>query len=136
MADLDIAYYQTGSDNLGRAVCENDGYNCMGPTTILDAERTAYFMAILARSPHMRVIGVDTEVAYDVFAAAEELEADGLLSATDVDRLEEHTAYSTEGLRMSPGTGTRSWIGHWTHPLVVEWTMPCGPIRKTRRLPP
>ena len=85
--DLDIAYYQTGDDNMGRAVCDNDGYNCTGEAYLLDAERTAYFMAMLMRSPYIRVIGVDTEVAADVLVAAEDLRDEGTINNSDVSNL-------------------------------------------------
>ena len=126
--DLDIAYYQTGSDNLGRAVCENDGYNCTGPATILDAERTAYFMALLTRSPHLRVIGVDTEVAEDVFDAADDLKDDGLLSSADVSRLEAYTAYSTDGWPFHHHHMHVSWSWEDGHSGMSLWTPPaaCG----------
>ena len=126
--DLDIAYYQTGADNLGRPVCGNDGYNCTGPATILDAERTAYFMALLTRSPNIRVIGVDTVVAEDVFDAAEDLQDEGLLSATDVSNLERYTAYSTEGWPFHHHHMHVSWQWESGHSGMGLWTPPaaCG----------
>jgi hypothetical protein len=107
--DLDIAYYQTGTDNLGREVCENDGYNCTGPATLLDAERTAYFIALLTRSPNLRVIGVDTEVAEDVLDAADDLYDSGMLTSTDLSRIGSYMAYDTEG-----------WPFHHHH-MHVSW---------------
>ena len=91
--DIDIAYYQTGDDNLGRAVCTNDGYFCTGEPTLLDATRTAYFMVKLMESPYLRVIGVDPEIADAVKEAADQLEEDGLLEDGQRARLSAYMAY-------------------------------------------
>jgi len=91
--DIDIAYYQTGDDNLGRAVCPNDGYFCTGAANLLDATRTAFFMARLVESPYIRVIGVDPEIAEDVMAAAEALVDEGLLAPSDRQQLNRYMAY-------------------------------------------
>ena len=91
--DIDIAYYQTGEDNLGRAVCDNDGYYCTGDPTLMDAERTAFFMVKLMESPHLRVIGVDTAIAAEVNTAAEALEDEGLLESGQRARLASYMAY-------------------------------------------
>lgn len=91
--DIDIAYYQTGDDNLGRAVCANDGYFCTGAPNKLDARRTAYFMVRLMESPYLRVIGVDPEIATAIRDATEELEAEGLLSSGERRRLMNYMAY-------------------------------------------
>ncbi len=93
--DVDIAYYQNGSDNLGRSVCPNDGYFCTGDPTDLDAHRTAFFMATLASNPNVRVIGVDPKIASAVFSAATELRQEGLIQSSDVNRLRNVTAYGS-----------------------------------------
>jgi hypothetical protein len=111
--DIDIAYYQTGSDNLGREVCESDGYFCTGPATLLEPRRTAYFMAMLIRSGDVRVIGVDPEIAEDVFDAADDLRSEGLLSASDISGLSSYLAY---------GDG---WPFHQHH-MHLSWTWESG----------
>jgi len=91
--DIDIAYYQTGSDNMGREVCESDGYFCTGPATLLEPRRTAYYMALLMRSPYIRVIGVDPVIAEDVLDAADDLRSEGMLSSSDISNLDTYMAY-------------------------------------------
>ena len=78
--DIDIAYYQTGEDNAGRPVCVNDNYFCTQEPNILDSPRTAYFMAQLFASGHVRVIGVDTLIAPLLRDAADDLLNDGLIT--------------------------------------------------------
>ncbi len=124
--DLDIAYYQTGDDNLGRAVCENDGYNCTGAATILDARRTAYFMAMLMRSEYIRVIGVDTEVAYDVLEAADDLVSEGKLSSSDESNLSAHMAYSTSGWPFHHHHMHFSWDWESGHSGLSMFEAPAG----------
>ncbi len=75
--DIDIAYFQTGEDNLGRSVCPEDGYFCTDDPDILDAERTVFFMSKLAESQHLRVIGVDPRIADALQEAANEMRDDG-----------------------------------------------------------
>jgi hypothetical protein len=141
--DIDIAYYQTGEDNMGRAVCENDGYNCTGEAYLLDAERTAYFMAMLMRSSYVRVIGVDTEVAEDVFIAVDDLRRDGMINSTDVSNLETYMVYSTSGWPFHHHHMHLSWDwedGHsgmsmldWDGPVGCEFTL--DSIRPSKGLP-
>ena len=91
--DIDIAYYQNGADNSGRAVCENDGYFCTGSPTLLDAERTAYFMAKLFDSNHVRVIGVDTKIAAALFDAADDLKDSGKITTAQRNKFDSDMAY-------------------------------------------
>jgi len=91
--DIDIAYYQTGPDNAGRVVCAHDDYFCTSPPNILDATRTAYFMVRLMDSPHLRVIGVDTMIATAILAAADSLRSQGVLTQSEVTRLDSYMAY-------------------------------------------
>jgi len=91
--DIDIAYYQTGSDNLGRTVCPDDGYFCTSAPTILDARRTAYFMVKLMESPNLRVIGVDTMIATELLDAADQLLSEGKITNAQRARLESYMAY-------------------------------------------
>lgn len=78
--DLDLAYFQTGDDNLGRPVCVNDNYFCTDDPILLDAERTAYFMVQLFESPLTRVIGVDTRIAPALTAVLGDLQDEGLIT--------------------------------------------------------
>jgi len=91
--DIDIAYYQTGSDNLGRTVCPDDGYFCTSAPDILDARRTAYFMVKLMESPNLRVIGVDTMIATEILEAADDLLSEGKITSAQRTRLESYMAY-------------------------------------------
>ncbi|HCP46494.1 MAG TPA: hypothetical protein DIU15_10645 [Deltaproteobacteria bacterium] len=81
--DIDIAYYQTGEDNLGRSVCPEDGYFCTGDPHILDAERTVFFMSKLAESNKLRVLGVDPRIASALKDEADSMEDDGVISTAD-----------------------------------------------------
>jgi len=120
--DIDIAYYQTGSDNLGRVVCpSNDGYFCTGDPTLLDARRTAFFIARLMESPYLRVIGVDPKIAAAVFDAADDLRSEGLLTSDDTYRLNRYLAY---------GDG---WPFHHHH-LHFSWDWESG--HEQRSAPP
>ena len=91
--DLDIAYYQLNGDNAGRAVCNNDGWFCTSDPHLLDAERSAYFMAMLMRSDHVRVVGVDTLIAPQLEDAADDLWALELLDSDDISNLRRFMAY-------------------------------------------
>ena len=114
--DIDIAFYQTGDDNLGRPVCpSHDNYFCTGPATLLDAERTAYFLVKLMESPYMRVIGVDPKVAEAVFDAADDLQGEGLISFAERNKLSQYLAY---------GDG---WPFHHHH-LHFSWDWEDGEI--------
>ncbi|MBJ95994.1 MAG: hypothetical protein CMP23_16140 [Rickettsiales bacterium] len=75
--DIDIAYYQTGEDNLGRSVCPEDGYFCTAEPDILDAERTVFFMSKLAESQKLRVVGVDPMIADVLKETANEMHDEG-----------------------------------------------------------
>ncbi|HJN76605.1 MAG TPA: hypothetical protein QGF58_21930 [Myxococcota bacterium] len=91
--DIDIAYYQTGSDNLGRAVCTNNGYFCTSDPSILDTEKTAYFMAMLLDSKKVRVIGVDPLIAEQVLDATDDLVDAGTLTSGQKNKIRNHLAY-------------------------------------------
>ena len=111
--DIDIAYYQTGADNAGRPVCTNDGYFCTGEPGLLDAPRSAYFLAMLMRSDHVRVIGVDPKIATAVFDAADELYWDEVITWDDTRNLDGYLAY---------GSG---WPFHHHH-LHFSWDWESG----------
>ena len=91
--DIDIAYYQTGDDNMGRPVCVNDNYFCTADPILLDDERSAYFIVQLFDSPLTRVIGVDTLIAPRLQAALPGLEDAGLITSTQRSRFNQKLAY-------------------------------------------
>ena len=117
--DIDIAYYQTGEDNAGRAVCQNDNYFCTSDPHILDVPRTAYFIARLFDGLHVRVIGVDTLVARMLRDATDELEDDDILSSDDADILNSNAIASGEG-----------WPFHHHH-MHFSWEWESGSERST-----
>jgi hypothetical protein len=77
--DLDLAYYQTDGLNDTQIVCGdgsdrngngrpgtyNDGYFCTTERNIVDWPRQAFFFAVLAVTPLVRVFGVDTTFVDD-----------------------------------------------------------------------
>jgi hypothetical protein len=91
--DIDIAYYQTGSNNLGRSVCPENGYFCTDTPDILDARRSAFFISRLMKTKNLRVVGVDTLIYPELMDAAEELRGEGLLSFGDVQKMRSYLAY-------------------------------------------
>ena len=111
--DLDLSYYQTGPDNLGREVCPHDGEYCTGPPDSLDAPRTAFLLTMLATSPELRVIGVDPQIRDAVEDAAWILVDDGMLEAEDVGHMLDNLA-SGEG-----------WPRHHHH-LHFSWNWETG----------
>ncbi len=111
--DIDVAYYQTGSDNLGRSVCPEDGSFCTGAPDILDARRSAFFIATLLDSSNVRVIGVDPMIATDLFDAADDLRSEGKITANQRSRMDSYLAY---------GDG---WPFHQHH-LHFSWTWESG----------
>lgn len=91
--DLDIAYYQTDGTNNGQVVCQHDTFFCTAKPQVLDAPRTAFFMAQLLRSPYTRVIGVDPKIFEELLPAASKLIADGRLLPEDLERFKTKVAY-------------------------------------------
>ncbi|MCP4871241.1 MAG: hypothetical protein GY898_21235 [Proteobacteria bacterium] len=92
--DMDVAYYQTDGANNGDIVCpSHNGQFCTGEASILDAERTAYFLAQLLLHPEVRVIGVDPVVAEDVLEAADGLYAADRISSYQRNRMDSKLAY-------------------------------------------
>jgi len=111
--DIDIAYFQTGADNLGRSVCPENGSFCTGAPDILDARRSAYFIVKLMESPNLRVIGVDTMIASDLFDAADDLRSEGKITANQRSMMDSYLAY---------GDG---WPFHQHH-LHFSWAWESG----------
>jgi hypothetical protein len=122
--DIDIAYYQDGEDNELRVVCpQNDGYWCTGEPTLLDARRTAYFMAKLFESDHIRVIGVDSAIVGPLVDAARELFEDGDIDEDSYDKFYDKLGY---------GEG---WPFHHHH-MHVSWTWEDGWEDRSATPPP
>ena len=88
--DIDIAYFQTGTpDNRLRPVCASvvdgvDQRRCIDAPDLLDAPRSALFIAALAASGEVRVIGVDGEIGPLLEAALESLCDEGVTECAAV----------------------------------------------------
>ena len=121
--DIDIAYYQTGSNNLGRSVCPENGYYCTDKPDILDARRSAFFISRLMKTESLRVIGVDTLIYPELIDAAEDLKSEGLLTYSDIQTMKSHLAY---------GDG---WPFHQHH-LHFSWDWENGWTSEDRSAPP
>ena len=104
--NIDVAYYQTGSDNGARIICDdeggsNDGYYCdpsAVDTHIVDLHRTAYFIAKLACLPdcnntRFRVAGVDQVIGPLIEEVALQLKNDGIISNDEYNNLCDMLAY-------------------------------------------
>jgi hypothetical protein len=97
--NIDVAYYQTASDNHARIVCDGDGQSNDGSyctnvdNHIVDIPRTAYFLAMVARYGRFRVAGVDQLLAPLILDGAAELVDQGVLEAEDLQSLEQRVAY-------------------------------------------
>ena len=88
--NIDIAYYQTGSDNWTRTVCGPGGANVTADGTqctaaaaaghIVDIDRQVFFMAKIFDSPRARAIGVDPILATVLQARAAEMRAEGTIT--------------------------------------------------------
>ncbi len=82
--DIDVAYYQIGSDNLARSICpDHDGSFCTGDATGLDPVRTAYFTAQLCDAIGLQVIAVDPAAHDAIQVAVDALIADGRLTTAE-----------------------------------------------------
>jgi len=112
--DMDVAYYQNDGANNGDIVCpSHNGQFCTGPATLLDAERTAYFLAQIFLHPDLRIVGVDPVVADDVIEAADDLLASGAISQYQRNRFDSKLAW---------GSG---WPFHHHH-LHFSWDWEAG----------
>ena len=85
--DIDVAYYQqNGADNHLRQVCPYriasvDQGHCIGAPDNFDAPRTALFVAALASTGAVRVIGVDGQIRPLLDAALDDLCTGGVSDA-------------------------------------------------------
>jgi hypothetical protein len=97
--NIDIAYYQTDGDSSGAIVCgpngsDSDGYYCTSVAHhVVDLPRTVYFMAMLNRSPRVRVIGVDKLLAPLLVAETDRQRAAGTLTNELAQRVIANLAY-------------------------------------------
>jgi hypothetical protein len=104
--NIDVAYYQTGSDNSARIICDaesgsNDGYYCEPSavdTHIVDLERTTYFIAKLSCLPdcentRFRVAGVDHVIGPLIEETALQLREDQIISDDEYNNLSNMLAY-------------------------------------------
>jgi len=127
--DMDLAYYQNDSDpNLrndlqiicgdgtdtnynGRPGVYNDGYFCTTDMNIVDWPRQAYFFAMMASTPLVRVFGVDETIADDF-----EREINALYTAGEIT-----SAQATQALYLGYGAdGGWAFHHHHTH-MSFDW---------------
>lgn len=105
-SNVDVAYYQTVSDNSARIICDaesgsNDGYYCEPSavdTHIVDLERTTYFIAKLSCLPdcqntRFRVAGVDQVIGPLIEEKALQLRDDQIISDDEYNNLSNILAY-------------------------------------------
>jgi len=85
-------------------------------------------MAMLMRSPYVRVIGVDTVIAEDVLDAAEDLLSDGKLNSSDVSNLGFYMAYDTDSWPFHHHHMHFSWEWEDGHSGLdmLDWDGPSG----------
>ena len=99
-SDLDVSYYATNGINNGRIMCGNgtdtnengvagtynDGYRCTTEANVVDWPREAYFFAMMATSPSVRVFGVDETFADDFETELGRQLTDGMITQEQHDR--------------------------------------------------
>ncbi|MCC7536707.1 MAG: hypothetical protein IT379_10860 [Deltaproteobacteria bacterium] len=98
--DMDLAYFQTDGENNYQIVCGdgsdtngngrrgmfNDGYFCTTDMNIVDWERQAYWFAMLATTPLVRVFGIDQTFPTPLRNALRALYDEGAISDEQYDR--------------------------------------------------
>ncbi|MCS6800078.1 MAG: hypothetical protein NZ898_16430 [Myxococcota bacterium] len=98
--DMDLAYYVTDGTNDGDIVCGdgsdtnpngvrgryNDGYFCTTEENIVDWPRQAYWFAMLASTPLVRVFGIDRTLPDDFRRELGRLLSEGRISRAQHDR--------------------------------------------------
>ena len=98
--DMDLAYYVTDGSNDGDIICGdgtdtngngtagrwNDGYFCTTDTNIVDWPRQAYWFAMLATTPLVRVFGIDETLPDDFRRELDALLAMGAITREQHDR--------------------------------------------------
>lgn len=109
--DIDIAYYQRGTENNGvRAVCpteSEDAFHCTGKPNLLDAKRTALFIGTLFESDRVRIVGIDGMLAKPIQDQLARMCRTGLVTADACKRV--RLGYETEP------TGRKWFYGHHNH---------------------
>jgi hypothetical protein len=120
--DVDLAYYQVGqSNNNLRPVCPytesgKNAYHCTGQPNILDAKRSALFIAKLVESSRVRVIGVDGKIGPLIEAEAQKLYGKGMISGTTLNTLKAKLAYEVTN-------ANKGWYYfHHHHLHLSTWT--------------
>lgn len=129
--NIDVAYYQTGINNLGRVICDpiggshNGAYCTNVENHVVDLPRTAYFLAQIADNPRFRVAGVDQMIAPLLLEELKKQRDLGWISLTAYNRL--------KGGALAYGSG---WPYHhhhihisfkwWSQGLGVSWQPPIG----------
>ncbi len=117
--DIDIAYYQVNTaNNYLRPVCPHlingqKAYHCVGPPDILDAERSALFIARLLESPRVRVIGVDGKIGPLIAAAMKKLHDKKLIRTSAWQRFGPAVAWEETN-------GGAGWYLHHHHHLHLS----------------
>lgn len=120
--DVDIAYFQVGQqDNHLRPVCPHttngvEQYHCTGKPTILDAKRSALFVAKLLESSRVRVIGVDGQIGPLLEAEAQKLQAQGMISTATLNAFAQRLAYEPTN------TGAGWYQFHHHHMHLSTWS--------------
>jgi hypothetical protein len=134
--DIDVAYYQTGQPNNNlRPVCPHtqsgvEQYHCVGQPNILDAPRSALFLAKLVESTRVRVIGVDGKIGPIVEAEAKKLHSQGKISTASLNAFGSKVAYETTN------TGKGWYLFHHHHLHLSTWTTSYGTPSTTPPPPP
>lgn len=117
--DLDIAYYQTGTqNNYLRAVCPHtingaEAYHCVGPPDILDVQRSALLIGRMLESPRVRVIGVDGKIGPLIEVALKDLLAKKLVRTSAWKRFPSKVAWEVTN-------GGAGWYLHHLHHLHLS----------------
>ncbi|PKN43986.1 MAG: hypothetical protein CVU63_11570 [Deltaproteobacteria bacterium HGW-Deltaproteobacteria-20] len=116
--DIDVAYYQTLSDNLPRVICEHtingeDQYHCVSEPTTLDTWRSAAFLGFLFEHPSVRVVGADGKAGPPISAALTKLCQDGWLTTA--------ACNSTNKLTYEVTNGGAGWYYFHHHHMHVSF---------------
>lgn len=118
--DADLAYYQRGyaPDNDIRPVCPHElggqkAHRCVGPPTLLDVDRTALFVGLLAADPAIRCVGVDGRIGPLLLDAQVKLVASGRLARA-----------APEKLCFEVRDGGSGWFHHHHDHLHVQGVRP------------
>jgi hypothetical protein len=106
LTDWDCVDTNTRSAGYGTCVAGSD------KTHIVDAPRTALFLAKIAGSGRLRVVGVEAKVKKDIMAALDALVADSTITAAQRSAVSAHVATAEDD---------GSWIWHFNHMHASFW---------------